>query len=271
MRRPTSSSKRSGTTRKGRSAGTRAPHRRSTAVSKAAEVAPALLQALAGRVLYRDRDVIILDKPAGLAVHPGPAGGPSLEAALDALRFEARTAPSLTHRLDRDTSGCLALARRRSALRRLHALFAAGAIEKIYWAVIVGSPKTESGIVDLALRKLNRRDGWKMVPDPAGQSAITAWRLLGHGKGMSWIECRPKTGRTHQVRVHCAALGCPILGDPVYGANAKDARGGETMLHLHARALAIPFAEGGPPITATASVPAAMRKALAACGWREGR
>jgi tRNA pseudouridine32 synthase / 23S rRNA pseudouridine746 synthase len=229
------------------------------------------MRALAGRVLYRDRDVIILDKPAGLAVHPGPAGGPSLEAALDALRFDARTAPALAHRLDRDTSGCLALARRRSALRRLHALFAAGRIEKTYWAVVVGSPKAESGVVDLALRKLNRREGWKMVADPAGQTAITAWRVLGRGNGLSWIECRPKTGRTHQVRVHCAALGCPILGDPVYGANAKDVRGGETMLHLHARALAIPFAEDGTLIEATAPVPPSMRKALMACGWREDR
>jgi RluA family pseudouridine synthase len=226
------------------------------------------MEELPGRVLYRDRDLIILNKPAGLAVHPGPAGGLSLELALDALRFDARTAPALAHRLDRDTSGCLVLARRRSALRDLQALFAAGRIEKTYWAVVVGSPKTESGIIDLAVRKLNRKDGWKMLIDPAGQSAVTAWRLLGRGNGLSWIECKPKTGRTHQVRVHCAALGCPILGDPVYGTPAKDRGPAETPLHLHARALAIPSAENQPLLTAKAPVPAHMRQALAACGWQ---
>jgi RluA family pseudouridine synthase len=273
MKRSTSSSRRSGPARKARSATTRAraAHRKPVSAPMATTIVPGLMRDLPERVLYRDRDVIILDKPAGLAVHPGPAGGPSLEAALDALRFDARTTPALAHRLDRDTSGCLALARRRSALRRLHELFAAGVIEKTYWAIVLGSPKAESGVVELALRKLNRKDGWKMVIDPTGQNAITAWRVLGRGPGMTWIECKPKTGRTHQVRVHCAALGCPILGDPVYGSHAKDVRGGETALHLHARALSIPFRQEGPPITTTAPVPAAMRKALTACGWREDR
>jgi RluA family pseudouridine synthase len=226
------------------------------------------LRELTERILYRDHDIIILDKPAGIVVHAGPSGGPSLEAALDALRFDARSAPSLAHRLDRDTSGCLALARRRSALRRLQALFAEGRIEKTYWAILQGSPKAESGVVELAIRKVNRKDGWKMVVDPAGQNAVTAWRVLGRGQGLTWIECRPKTGRTHQVRVHCAALGCPILGDPIYGSNPTPVQG-ETPLHLHARAVEIPFLPDGPPVTVTAPVPAAMRKALAACGWRE--
>jgi RluA family pseudouridine synthase len=229
------------------------------------------MQDLPERVLYRDHELIILNKPAGLAVHPGPSGGLSLEAALDALRFEARTAPSLAHRLDRDTSGCLVLARRRSALRRLNALFAAGEIEKTYWAVVLGSPKADSGVVDLALRKLNRKEGWKMVADPLGQSAVTRWRLLGHGNGMSWLECKPQTGRTHQVRVHCAALGCPILGDPVYGAATKEPRSIETPLQLHARAVSIPYVGGAAPIGAAAPVPLHIRKALAACGWREDR
>jgi RluA family pseudouridine synthase len=235
----------------------------------AASAVNALMQELPARVLHRDRELIILDKPAGLAVHPGPSGGLSLEAALDALRFEMRTAPSLAHRLDRDTSGCLVLARRRSALRRLNALFAAGEIEKTYWAVVVGSPKAASGVVELALRKLNRKDGWKMVADPSGQSAVTRWRLLGQGDGMSWLECKPQTGRTHQVRVHCAALGCPILGDPVYGATGKEPHRSDRPLHLHARAVSIPYVEGAPPVTAAAPVPAHMRAALAACGWRD--
>jgi tRNA pseudouridine32 synthase/23S rRNA pseudouridine746 synthase/23S rRNA pseudouridine1911/1915/1917 synthase len=269
MRRPTSSSRRSRQTRKARAVGARVfDARRQPAVPQPAAASPALLRELTERILYRDRDIIILDKPAGIAVHAGPSGGPSLEAALDALRFDARSAPALAHRLDRDTSGCLVLARRRSALRRLQALFAAGRIEKTYWAVLQGSPKAASGIVDLALRKANRKDGWKMVIDPAGQNAVTAWRVLGRGPGMTWIECKPKTGRTHQVRVHCAALGCPILGDPVYGSSAAQTQGA-IPLHLHARALSIPYLPDGPPITVTAPVPVAMRKSLAACGWRE--
>ena len=271
MKRPSASSRRTRPTHKTRRAGkaVRATPRPSAAVVAPAPAVVTLMQELPGRVLHRDRDLIILDKPAGLAVHPGPSGGPSLEAALDALRFEARTAPALAHRLDRDTSGCLVLARRRSALRRLNALFAAGEIEKTYWAVVLGSPKAASGIVDLALRKLNRKDGWKMLADPSGQSAVTRWRLLGRGDGMSWLECKPQTGRTHQVRVHCAALGCPILGDPVYGAPGKEPHRTDRPLHLHARAVSIPYAEGAPPVAATAPVPAHMRAARAACGWRD--
>jgi tRNA pseudouridine32 synthase/23S rRNA pseudouridine746 synthase/23S rRNA pseudouridine1911/1915/1917 synthase len=270
MKRRPSPSRRARSSR-GTSAAARRPrrsHRRIAApASPQAAPTPGLLQELAQRVLFRDQNVIVLDKPAGLAVHPGPSGGLSLEAALEALRFEARTPPALAHRLDRDTSGCLALARRPSALRRLHELFAAGQIEKTYWAVVQGSPKAESGVVELALRKRNRKDGWKMVVDPAGQAAITAWRVLGRGPGLTWIECKPRTGRTHQVRVHCAALGCPILGDPVYGTTAL--RSG-TPLHLHARALSIPFAPEGPPIAVVAPVPGEMLEALRACGFTGG-
>jgi RluA family pseudouridine synthase len=230
-----------------------------------------LQQELLDRVLFLDRDIIILDKPAGLAVHPGPSGGPSLEAALDALRFDARMAPALAHRLDRDTSGCLVLARRRSALRRLHALFAAGQMQKTYWAVVRGTPKADSGVVEQALRKQNRKDGWKMVADPEGQSAATDWRLLGRGDSLSWIECKPRTGRTHQVRVHLAGLGCPILGDPVYGPGLKEPRGDAAPLHLHARGLLIPMTEDGPPIAITAPVPDHMRRALTACRWQKDR
>ena len=226
---------------------------------------------LLDRVLYRDGLMLVIDKPAGISVHAGPRGGLNLEAGFGALRYGLPHSPALAHRLDRDTSGCLVLARRRSALRRLNALFAAGEIEKTYWAVVLGSPKADSGVVDLALQKLNRKDGWKMVADPSGQSAVTRWRLLGRGNGMSWLECKPQTGRTHQVRVHCAALGCPILGDPVYAAATNEPRSIEAPLQLHARAVSIPYVEGAPPIGATAPVPLHMRKALAACGWRDDR
>jgi RluA family pseudouridine synthase len=269
MRSPHSSPRRSGPT-----------HRRSTVTTglragrqraQPDRLPLSLRQELRDRLLFLDRDIIVLDKPAGLAVHPGPYGGPTLEAALDALRFDSRMTPALAHRLDRDTSGCLVLARRRSALRRLHALFAAGHIQKTYWAVVHGAPEADSGIADQPLRKLNRKEGWKMVADPAGQSAITGWRLLGRGDGLSWVECKPRTGRTHQVRVHLARLGCPILGDPVYGPAPKEPRGQAAPLHLHARGLLIPMTENGPPIAVTAPVPDHMRRALTVCGWEENR
>jgi tRNA pseudouridine32 synthase/23S rRNA pseudouridine746 synthase/23S rRNA pseudouridine1911/1915/1917 synthase len=221
---------------------------------------------LVGRVLYRDGLMLVIDKPAGVAVHPGPGGGPNLEAMFDALRFGWSKPPALAHRLDRDTSGCLVLGRHPKALRKLGALFAAGKIEKVYWAIVHGTPAQAEGTVDQPLRKVTRRDGgWRMLPDASGQKAITHYRLLGNGDELGWLELRPRTGRTHQIRVHCAALGCPILGDPLYGP--APVRGSLPPLHLHARALSIPLKEGKPPIVVEAPPPPHMLSALRACGY----
>jgi len=119
------------------------------------------------------------------------------------------------------------------------------------------------GQVELALRKLTRRTGWTMVADRNGQTAITDYRVLGRTDGLTWLECRPRTGRTHQIRVHCAALGCPVVGDPTYGRPGAP-RG---PLMLHARALTLPLYPGKPPIEVTAPVPAHMRAPLQACGF----
>src|SRR5271167_2055929 len=172
---------------------------------------------LLGRLLYRDGLMLIIDKPAGLPVHAGPRGGANLEAWFDALRFGLPHPPALAHRLDRDTSGCLVLGRHPKALRRLGALFAAGKIEKVYWAVVAGKPAEPEGTIDAPLRKETRRTGWRMEIDPAGQRAVTGYRVLASAEGRSWLELRPRTGRTHQIRVHCATLGCPVVGDPTYG------------------------------------------------------
>lgn len=173
-----------------------------------------------------------------------------------------RRDPQPAHRLDTDTAGCLVLGRTTTALARLGALFAGGMAAKVYWAVVRGGPPDEEGFLDLGLRKTSSRAaGWRMEPDRNGQPARTRWRVLGRAPGLAWLELRPETGRTHQLRVHCAAgLGCPILGDPVYGAGEP---GG---LHLLARGIALPL---DPPAAAEAPVPPHMHRALALCGWWE--
>ncbi len=206
--------------------------------------------------LFRDDRFVVLDKPAGLPVHAGPRGGPSVEDVFPHLS-RRKDGPWLVHRLDADTSGCLVVALRRAALHAAQATFAAGTARKIYWAVVGGAPAGEGGTVTANLRKHGTPGGWRMVVDPSGQTAVTDWRVLGRGDRLAWLELRPRTGRTHQVRVHCAVLGYPVLGDPVYGA-------GGPRLHLLARAIALPL---DPPLAATAPPPAHMRAALAACGW----
>jgi tRNA pseudouridine32 synthase / 23S rRNA pseudouridine746 synthase len=220
------------------------------------------------RVLYRDGLVLVIDKPAGVPVHAGSGGGTNLEQYFDALRFGLPQPPALAHRLDRDTSGCLVLGRHRKALARLGRLFAASQVEKVYWAVVQGRPPQTEGTVDLALRKRNEVRGWWMEVDPAGQAARTDYRVLGEAPGLAWLECRPRTGRTHQIRVHCAALGCPVLGDPVYGGPASAPEG--PPMHLHARAVTLPLYPNRPPIVVTAAPPPHMLAMLERCGHRPG-
>jgi 23S rRNA-/tRNA-specific pseudouridylate synthase len=201
---------------------------------------------------------VVLDKPAGLPVHAGPRGGNSVEDWFP-LFSRRRDGPWLAHRLDADTAGCLVIALRRTPLLAAQTAFAGGLADKTYWAVVRGWPQDDHGTVDAALRRHSTTDGWGMRIDPTGQRAITDWRLRGTAEGIAWLELHPRTGRTHQVRVHCAALGCPVLGDPVYG-------GGPGQLHLLARAIRLPL---DPPLEACAPPPAHMRDALIRCGWSE--
>jgi tRNA pseudouridine32 synthase / 23S rRNA pseudouridine746 synthase len=219
---------------------------------------------LLDRVLYRDGLVLVIDKPAGIPVHAGPGGGPNLEHWFPLLRFGLPKPPALAHRLDRDTSGCLVLGRHPKALRRLGRLFAEGRVEKVYWAVVSGVPRESEGRIEAPLAKQPRGTvGWRMVVDPRGQRAVTDYRVLGAADGMAWLELRPRTGRTHQIRVHCAAIGCPVVGDAAYGGPE------DHKLQLHARAIALPLYPAKPPVAVTASVPPHMRELLAALGWRE--
>jgi tRNA pseudouridine32 synthase/23S rRNA pseudouridine746 synthase len=186
-------------------------------------------------VLFIDAEAIILDKPAGLPVDAPRDGTSSVEAALDTFRFGFQRTPTAVHRLDRDTSGCLLIARHPKAHKRFAAAFEAGLVEKTYLAVLDGVPEGESGRIELPLTKRStREEGWRMVADLRGKAAVTDWRLLGVVGGRALVEFKPRTGRTHQLRVHAAdGLGHAIVGDPVYG------QGGEPML-LHAYRLQLP-------------------------------
>ena len=213
-------------------------------------------------ILFRDDRFVVLDKPAGLPVHAGPRGGPSVEDMFPELS-RRRAGPWLAHRLDAGTSGCLLVALRRAALLEAQALFANGQVRKTYWAVVAGEPGADTGVVDAPLRKVSSASGWRMEVDPAGQQpAKTEWRVLARTAGLAWLELHPRTGRTHQIRVHCAAvLRCPLLGDPVYGPPVNRAGG----LHLLARALHVPVT---PAVDAVANPAGAMAATLARFGFK---
>jgi tRNA pseudouridine32 synthase/23S rRNA pseudouridine746 synthase len=295
------------------------------------------------RLLYRDGLMLVIDKPAGFAVHRGPKGGESLEDHFDALRFGLPRSPALAHRLDRDTSGCLVLGRHRKALAELGRLFKNGRVGKTYWALVEGGPEADEGRIELPLGRRDETRGWWMKPDPQGQPAVTTWRVMGRcshrlatadsparaiqavgdarattsplplagegqggghlermhppfplptpppqaregagtasGEGahhtsgtqgavprhLTWLALEPLTGRTHQLRVHCAEMGWPIVGDSIYG-NAP--RSGGPGLHLQAREVVVPLYKKRDPIRVTAPAPLHMHERLRACGWQ---
>lgn len=208
-------------------------------------------------ILFQDPRFVILDKPPGLPVHPGPRGGPSVEDCFPQLS-RRRDGPWLVHRLDADTAGCLVIALRRAALHAAQAEFAQGRAAKTYWAVVHDVPPTETGVIDTPLLKRNTRTGWHMTADPGGQPAITEWQVMGRGPATTWLALRPRTGRTHQIRVHLAGIGCPLLGDPLYGR-------ADGPLHLLARSIRLALT---PPLQAEAPVPPHMLAALRACSYR---
>jgi RluA family pseudouridine synthase len=223
---------------------------------------------IVNRILYRDALILVLDKPSGIAVHTANGGLNNLERYFPALQFGLPNPPTLGHRLDRGTSGCLILARHRNAAQRLGVLFASNLIKKTYWAVVKGEVAQDQGRMDMPLSKQSqsRKHWWMKVDHDGGVSAITEYRVMGRGDGMTWLELTPITGRTHQLRVHCAALGHPILGDYIYdptGATAPN-----EFLHLHARFLEIPLYPKKGPIPVVANPPAHMLEFLKVCGYQ---
>jgi RluA family pseudouridine synthase len=225
------------------------------------------VEGLVNRLLFRDGLMLVVDKPAGIPVHKGPKGGPNLEDLFQGLRFGLPKAPALAHRLDRDTSGCLVLGRHAKALRKLGALFADGRIKKTYWAITHGGPPEDAGVIDAPLAKRSEVRGWWMKVDEAGQRSVTHYRVIQRSAGMSFVELKPETGRTHQIRVHLAHLGCPIIGDPIYGLpQDKVDLGGPPKLMLHARGVSIPLYPNREPIVVQADPPLAMISTLEPMG-----
>lgn len=203
-------------------------------------------------ILFEDGEALVIDKPGGLPIERPRAGGACLEDRAHELRLGFERSPVPVHRLDTDTSGCLLLARNPGALKRFSSAFEARAVEKVYLGVLAGVLDGDEGTIDLALSKISSAaDGWRMIPARKGKPSLTHWRKLDERDGLTLVEFRPETGRTHQIRVHAASgLGVPLLGDPVYGSARKGMR---TM--LHARSLSIPR-DTKPPVAATAPLPA---------------
>ena len=223
-------------------------------------------------VIHRDDHVIVLNKPPGLAVQGGSGTEKHIDGMLDGLRFGSEHRPKLVHRLDKDTSGLLLIARTGQAAKRLTASFRDRETEKLYWAIVVGVPAKKEGAINLPLAK---RPGafdreLMQVDEENGQKALTHFRVVDSAsRRAALLALWPRTGRTHQLRVHCTAIGCPILGDRKYGgeeallSTIADAR----KLHLHARRLTLPHPSGKGELKALAEPPPHFRRTVEAFGF----
>lgn len=236
------------------------------------ELKKADIEALQQRVLYRDADILAIDKPAGLAVQGGTGLSKHLDGMLDALQFDAAERPRLVHRLDKDTSGVLLLARNVAAARWLAEAFRNRATQKIYWAAVAGVPKPRRGKIDSPIAKQD--DDEKMQQDEeGGKAAVTFYAVVENaGARAAWLILSPQTGRTHQLRVHCALLGTPILGDGKYGGVKARIDGLEERrkLHLHARSLHL-VKPNGTAIDIDAPLPPHMRETWDFFGFDESQ
>jgi 23S rRNA pseudouridine955/2504/2580 synthase len=242
------------------------------------KIEPSMLREMEAMVLYQDDQIIVLNKPYGLPVQGGPGISRHLDAMLDALRIDGGERPRLVHRLDRDTTGVLLIARTPGVAAKLAAAFRGRDVEKTYWAVVAGRPVPVEGEIDLPLKRISGERGERTAPaerdDAEAARAITEYRTLDHAaRKLAWLELKPQTGRTHQLRVHCVALRAPILGDVKYArpdqnnAFAATIAGLSDRLHLHARALSFPHPAGG-IMRIEADLPSHMAETFRALGFQ---
>jgi 23S rRNA pseudouridine955/2504/2580 synthase len=227
-------------------------------------------------VLFEDRDIFVLDKPSGLAVQGGSRTHHHLDGLLMGLGAELGERPLLVHRLDRDTSGIIVIAKRRSIAAALGKLFATRAVKKTYWAVVKGVPKPAQGRIEVALIKAKGPEGDRMRASREGeeedeQRAVTFYSVVGKAPPVAaWVSLKPVTGRQHQLRAHMAHIGTPIMGDEKYGGLDDMPEGMDRKLHLHARRIIFPHPREG-TIDITAPLPDHMLKSFALFGFDASR
>ena len=242
------------------------------ATEEAPVVNAADAERLRAAVLHRDDHVIAINKPPGLAVQGGTGTRRHLDAMLDALRADGGERPRLVHRLDKDTSGVLLLAASAAAAAALTRAFRTKAARKVYWAAVAGVPSLGRGSIDLALAKKPGPGRQRVAPDAGtGKKAVTLYRTVARaGTKAAWLALEPVTGRTHQLRAHCAALGTPILGDGKYGGRAAflEGEGMARRMHLHARAIRLPHPKQG-VFQVVAPLPEHMRATWRNLGFTE--
>lgn len=243
-------------------------------------------RALRDAVIFRDDHLIVLNKPAGLAVQGGTGQRLHLGALLAALRYGRPDDPRLVHRLDKDTSGLLVLGRTPAAASRLGALFRSRDVDKIYVAAVAGKPEPPAGTIRFGLVKAGGAGDERMrtlLPDDVAATegarrAVTDYRVIEQaGTRLAAVALRPVTGRTHQLRAHMAAIGCPVAGDGKYGGRGQENQGEgwgaglggalSRKLHLHAARLSFPHPVSGRPLTFTAPLPEHMARTWALMGW----
>jgi 23S rRNA pseudouridine955/2504/2580 synthase len=232
---------------------------------------------LASITLYEDDDLLVLNKPSGIAVQGGTKTPHHIDRLLEGLGDGPETRPRLVHRLDRDTSGVLVVAKRRSIAAKLGRAFQTRSVRKIYWALVHGVPKPPQGTIEAALVKAAGPEGDRVRKARPGeqdraQSAVTHYAVVDRaGQTVSFVSLKPVTGRQHQLRAHMAILGHPILGDEKYRSSAELPEGIENKLHLHARRISFQHPSGEGVVDVTAPLPDHMRQSFALFGFQEGR
>ncbi len=226
-------------------------------------------------VIHEDKDIYVLNKPSGFAVQGGTKTFQHLDGLLMGLGAELGERPLLVHRLDRDTSGVIVIAKRRAVAAALGKLFATRNVKKTYWAVVKGVPHPLQGKIDVALVKAKSEEGDRMRASRDGeeedeQNAVTQYAVLDKAKVVAWVSLRPQTGRQHQLRAHMDHIGTPILGDNKYSGDRDLADGVPNQLHLHARRLVFPHPRAG-TVDVTAPLPEHMLRTFGLFGFNANR
>ncbi len=219
-------------------------------------------QVFQSMVLFEDKDIFVLNKPSGFAVQGGTKTSIHLDGLLMGLGVELKERPLLVHRLDRDTSGVIVVAKRRAVASALGKLFASRHVKKTYWALVKGVPNPAQGKIDVALIKARGEEGDRMRASKPGEeddekSAVTQYALLDKAENLAWMSLKPLTGRQHQLRAHMSHINTPIVGDNKYGGDLGLPTGIENQLHLHARRIQFPHPREG-VVDVTAPLPEHM-------------